>query len=94
MSWKSSHPCRQKILAQYAQQLSDKNLATLSEVCLGMSGRDLRDVCESAERRVASKVRKCPFLIPFHHVKVRPDIFSKTSLSQVQVAFNSMHSIQ
>ncbi|GFR42509.1 hypothetical protein Agub_g3400 [Astrephomene gubernaculifera] len=48
--------CRQLILKQYAQQLSDADLALLAERTPGMSGRDLRDVCEHTERRWASKI--------------------------------------
>ncbi len=49
--------CRHMILKQYAQQLSDPELKQLAERTGGMSGRDLRDVCEHTERRWASKVR-------------------------------------
>ena len=48
--------CRQQILAQYAQQLSEEDLEKLANASRGMSGRDLRDICEAAERKVASKV--------------------------------------
>lgn len=48
---------RQQILKQYAQHLTDADLAALAGRTGGMSGRDLRDVCEHTERRWASKVR-------------------------------------
>ncbi|KXZ51704.1 hypothetical protein GPECTOR_11g153 [Gonium pectorale] len=48
--------CRRLILRQYAQQLSDPELAQLAGRTDGMSGRDLRDVCEHTERRWASKI--------------------------------------
>ncbi|EFJ53049.1 hypothetical protein VOLCADRAFT_115636 [Volvox carteri f. nagariensis] len=48
--------CRQLILRQYAQQLSDSEVVQLAERTGGMSGRDLRDVCEHTERRWASKI--------------------------------------
>ena len=47
---------RQQILKIYAQQLSQGDLEKLAEACEGMSGRDLRDICEQAERKTASKV--------------------------------------
>ena len=47
---------RQQILKIYAQQLSQGDLEQLAEACEGMSGRDLRDICEQAERKTASKV--------------------------------------
>lgn len=49
---------RHLILRQYAQQLSERELEQLAERTGGMSGRDLRDVCEHTERRWASKVRE------------------------------------
>lgn len=48
--------CRQLILKQYAQQLSDAERGLLAARSGGLSGRDLRDVCEHTERRWASKV--------------------------------------
>lgn len=48
---------RQQILSHYAQQLEEGELEQLAGVCEGMSGRDLRDVCEQAERKTASQVR-------------------------------------
>ena len=49
--------CRQEILQTYAQQLSGDDLEKLAAATPGMSGRDLRDVAEQAERRWASKAR-------------------------------------
>lgn len=47
---------RQEIAAQYARHLSTPELATFALVTEGMSGRDLRDICQHAERRWASKL--------------------------------------
>ena len=53
---------RAAILAQYARQLSDADRQAIAAATPGMSGRDLRDVCEISERRWASKVREaCVF---------------------------------
>jgi len=49
-------PSRAQILAQYARHLSPPDLAALAAATGGFSGRDLRDVCEQAERRWASKI--------------------------------------
>jgi len=48
--------CRAQILHQYAQHLSEEELASLAEATPGMAGRDLKDLSEQAERRWASKV--------------------------------------
>ena len=48
--------CRQQILSLYAQQLEGEELHKVAAACEGMSGRDLRDICEQAERRTASQV--------------------------------------
>ncbi|GAB4821726.1 hypothetical protein N2152v2_008772 [Parachlorella kessleri] len=48
--------CRSKILRQYAQHLSDAEVLALAHATPGMAGRDLRDVCEQAERHWASKI--------------------------------------
>jgi hypothetical protein len=53
------HVCevfRRAILQRYAKQLSEAEIAALADAAAGMSGRDLRDICEQAERRWASKV--------------------------------------
>ncbi|KAL9266873.1 Proteasome-activating nucleotidase-like protein [Drosera capensis] len=47
---------RQEIAAQYAKHLSKTELADFASSTEGMSGRDIRDVCQQAERRWASKV--------------------------------------
>ncbi|XP_071713975.1 uncharacterized protein [Rutidosis leptorrhynchoides] len=47
---------RQEIAAQYAKHLAKNELAELSAATEEMSGRDIRDVCQQAERRWASKV--------------------------------------
>ncbi|KAG6552815.1 hypothetical protein Mapa_005763 [Marchantia paleacea] len=47
---------RQDIAAQYAQHLSATELASLAAVSEGMSGRDLHDICQQAERKWASKL--------------------------------------
>ena len=40
----------------YAKHLSREELATVAAATAGMSGRDLRDVAETTERRWASKI--------------------------------------
>ncbi|GJR33407.1 katanin p60 ATPase-containing subunit A1 isoform X1 [Tanacetum coccineum] len=47
---------RQEIVAQYAKHLAKTELAELAVVTEEMSGRDIRDVCQQAERRWASKI--------------------------------------
>ncbi|KAJ8424013.1 hypothetical protein Cgig2_000791 [Carnegiea gigantea] len=46
---------RQEIAAQYAKHLTKPELAEFAMVTEGLSGRDIRDVCQQAERRWASK---------------------------------------
>ena len=50
--------CRAAILKQYAQQLSVIELQELASLSQGLSGRDLRDVCDMAERVWASNIIK------------------------------------
>lgn len=47
---------RQEIAAQYAKHLAKTDLTELAAATEEMSGRDIRDVCQQAERRWASKV--------------------------------------
>ncbi|CAO2842477.1 unnamed protein product [Amaranthus hypochondriacus] len=47
---------RQEIVSQYAKHLTKSELAEFAVVTEGLSGRDIRDVCQQAERRWASKV--------------------------------------
>lgn len=47
---------RQEIAAQYAKHLTKTELAEFAVVTEGLSGRDIRDVCQQAERRWASKL--------------------------------------
>ncbi|KAI7746814.1 hypothetical protein M8C21_007721 [Ambrosia artemisiifolia] len=47
---------RQEIAAQYAKHLTKSELAEFAAATEEMSGRDIRDVCQQAERRWASKV--------------------------------------
>jgi SpoVK/Ycf46/Vps4 family AAA+-type ATPase len=47
---------RAEILKQYARHLSDAEVLALAAATPGMAGRDLKDVCEQAERRWASKI--------------------------------------
>ena len=49
-------PCSADILRQYARHLSDAELLAVAAATPGVAGRDLKDVCEQAERRWASKV--------------------------------------
>lgn len=48
--------CRRQILERYAKQLGPQDLEALAAATPGLSGRDLRDVCENAERRWASRI--------------------------------------
>ena len=48
--------CRGDIMGCYAKHLSREELATVAAATAGMSGRDLRDVAETTERRWASKI--------------------------------------
>ncbi|XP_048131695.1 probable 26S proteasome regulatory subunit 10B isoform X1 [Rhodamnia argentea] len=47
---------RQEIAAQYAKHLTEPELVEFAKVTEGMSGRDIRDVCQQAERLWASKI--------------------------------------
>ena len=48
--------CRKEILRQYAHHLKPAEVGVLAAATPGMAGRDLRDVCEQAERRWAAKI--------------------------------------
>jgi len=48
--------CRRAILRQYASHLDETEVGEVAARTPGMAGRDLRDVCEQAERRWASKI--------------------------------------
>lgn len=50
------HQNRQEIAAQYAKHLTKAELAKLATTTEEMSGRDIRDVCQQAERLWASKI--------------------------------------
>ncbi|OWM83366.1 hypothetical protein CDL15_Pgr012847 [Punica granatum] len=47
---------RREIAAQYAKHLTEAELAEFAAATQGMSGRDIRDVCQQAERSWASKI--------------------------------------
>ncbi|KAJ9169173.1 hypothetical protein P3X46_020634 [Hevea brasiliensis] len=47
---------RQEIVAQYAKHLTKSDMEELAKVTEDMSGRDIRDVCQQAERSRASKI--------------------------------------
>lgn len=47
---------RQEIAAQYAKHLTESELEEFARVTEDMSGRDIRDVCQQAERSWASKI--------------------------------------
>lgn len=47
---------RQEIAAQYAKQLTKPELNEFAKNTEGMSGRDIRDICQQAERSWASKI--------------------------------------
>lgn len=48
--------CREKIVGQYAKQLTVEERRKVASVTQGASGRDLKAVCEQAERRWAYQV--------------------------------------
>ncbi|XP_041023308.1 uncharacterized protein LOC121264261 isoform X4 [Juglans microcarpa x Juglans regia] len=50
------HQNRQEIAAQYAKHLTKRELEEFATVTEAMSGRDIRDVCQQAERSWASKI--------------------------------------
>ncbi|KAJ7967744.1 katanin p60 ATPase-containing subunit A1 [Quillaja saponaria] len=50
------HQNRQEIAAQYAKHLSKSELDEFARATEEMSGRDIRDVCQQAERSWASKI--------------------------------------
>jgi len=47
---------RQEIFGNYAKHLCEKELKELARISKDMSGRDIKDICESAERNWASKI--------------------------------------
>ena len=47
---------RQAIFARYAQQLPVSELGALAGMTEGMAGRDIKELCQQAERRWASKM--------------------------------------
>uniref|UniRef100_A0AAV1V1L9 AAA+ ATPase domain-containing protein n=1 Tax=Peronospora matthiolae TaxID=2874970 RepID=A0AAV1V1L9_9STRA len=49
---------RQAVFARYAKQLSDEELSQLAAVSPHLSCRDIKEICEYAERKWASKVLK------------------------------------
>ena len=57
---------RREIFSRYAKQLSEQELQQLAEISKGMSGRDIRDSCEIAERAWVSKCirEKKPVSVP------------------------------
>ncbi|KAL3521914.1 hypothetical protein ACH5RR_014748 [Cinchona calisaya] len=50
------HLTRQEIAAQYAKHLTKSELAEFANITENMSGRDIRDACQQAERHWASKI--------------------------------------
>ncbi|KAI5672982.1 hypothetical protein M9H77_13346 [Catharanthus roseus] len=50
------HQTRQEIAAQYAKHLTKSELEQFANATEDMSGRDIRDVCQQAERHWASKI--------------------------------------
>jgi SpoVK/Ycf46/Vps4 family AAA+-type ATPase len=48
--------CRRDILKTYAKNLKDAELMAVASATPGMAGRDLRDICEQAERKWAAKI--------------------------------------
>lgn len=48
--------CRRDILKTYAKNLKEVELLAVAAATPGMAGRDLRDICEQAERKWAAKI--------------------------------------
>lgn len=57
---------RKEIFSRYAKQLTDDELQQLASLSEGMSGRDIRDSCEIAERAWVSRCirEKKPVTVP------------------------------
>ena len=57
---------RKQIFSRYAKQLNDEELQQLASLRSGMSGRDIRDSCEIAERAWVSNCirQKKPVTVP------------------------------
>lgn len=51
-----SEDCRAKILKLYAKHLSDNELLQLASITDGLSGRNLKDLCQAAERHWTATV--------------------------------------
>jgi SpoVK/Ycf46/Vps4 family AAA+-type ATPase len=49
-----SEDCRSKILKLYANHLSENELEKIASITDGLSGRNLKDLCQAAERRWAA----------------------------------------
>ncbi|MCO5589180.1 hypothetical protein L7F22_043146 [Adiantum nelumboides] len=58
---------REEIAAQYARHLTPDELTAIAASTEGMSGRDLRDICQQAERRWASEVIRTNANTPMAH---------------------------
>lgn len=54
--------CRKAIIKDYAQQLGEPDVAALAAATDGASGRDLRVICEQAERTWASQARTLAYM--------------------------------
>jgi|AntAceMinimDraft_5_1070358.scaffolds.fasta_scaffold112329_1 hypothetical protein len=51
---------RRAVVQRYAKQLSEAETSALADASNGLSCRDLKEVCEHAERRWVAKVRVTP----------------------------------
>ena len=77
---------RQQILEQYAQHLSAEELHQLASLTSGCSGRDLRDLCEQAERHWAAKVHLPSFSLLSHQATIKMSSVGLSSLNAIMPA--------
>jgi SpoVK/Ycf46/Vps4 family AAA+-type ATPase len=47
---------RAKIFARYAKHLNQRDLTHLGELTAGLSSRDIKEICQQAERKCAAKL--------------------------------------
>ena len=60
---------REAIFARYAQQLNTSELSQLAEQSQNLSGRDIKNICEDAERQWAAMIlrgEQQDFKVPFY----------------------------
>ncbi|RMZ56412.1 hypothetical protein APUTEX25_004635, partial [Auxenochlorella protothecoides] len=82
---------RAHILEQYAKHLTPEELAELAGGTPGLAGRDLRDVCEQAERRWASK-DVAPSALPAYMLNAEERRASSTDSTSTAHGAAAVHS--